>query len=203
MSLSVPADAFPSVPEFLQLPAAQSFDPSQPLTLSWKPMAGGTANDFIGLWVSTETDDDAVFGTPDFLTGQALNGTATSVTIPSGTMRPGRTYEVELEFVHPTTRDTTTLPGSTLLVAFSRVTQTRITAAGTVQKPELTLTSTADGRWAIRVTGDVGINYVLEATSQLGAGWEGLTNFRILDGSFEYIDGVARQHRFYRVREGF
>lgn len=203
VSLNMPADAFPSIPEFVQLTAAQSFDPAQPLTLSWKPMVGGTANDFIGLWVSTETDDDTVFGTPDILTGQALNGTATSVTIPPGTMRPGRTYEVELEFVHPTTRDTATWPGSTVVVAFSRVTQTRITAAGTVQKPELSLTPTADGRWAIRVSGDGGINYVLEATSQLGAGWEGLMNFRIMGGSFEYIDGLPRQHRFYRVREGF
>lgn len=107
------------------------------------------------------------------------------------------------EFIHLTTRDTATWLGSTVVVAFSRVTQTRIMAAGTVQKPELTLTPTADGRWSIRVTGDVGINYVLEATSQLGAGWEGVTNFRMMGGSFDYIDGALRQHRFYRVREGF
>ncbi len=203
VTLNVPADAYPSTPEVLNLAAAQAFDPSQPLTLSWKPMTGGTVNDFIGVFVDPENGGQTVFETPEFHTGQGLNGTATSVTIPAGTLQAGRTYEVELEFVHPTTFDTTTLPGSTLVVAFGRLTHFNITAAGTVAAPVLQIAPLPDGRWRLRVTGESGVNYFLEHASQLGGGWNPLTSFQIFGEAFEFIDGVQSGQRFYRVREGF
>lgn len=203
VNLTVPADTYPSIPELLNLAAAQAFDPALPLTLSWKPMAGGTVNDFIGMWVDPENGGQTVYETPEFQSGQGLNGTATSVTIPAGTFRAGRTYDVELEFARPTTRDTTTLPGSTLVVAFTRITHAQITAAGTVAPPQVQLSPTPDNRWLIRVTGDPGINYVLEATNHLGTGWNSLVNFQIFGDAFEWTDGFQSTQRFYRVREGF
>jgi len=202
-TLTTPGDAYPSVPEFQNLSAAQGFDPAQPLALAWKPMVGGTANDFIGLWIEPTNGGDSVFETPEFFSGQGLTGTATSLTIPAGTMRPGRTYDVELEFVHPTTRDTATLPGSTLVVAFTRITHVQITAAGMVTPPQVRLSPTPDNRWLLRVTGDPGVNYVLEATNQLGSGWNAMANFQIFGDAFEWTDGMPSGQRFYRVREGF
>lgn len=203
VTLNVPADAYPSTPELLNLAAAQGVDPALPLTLTWKPMVGGTVNDFIGVWVDPENGGQTVYETPEFQSGQGLNGSATSVTIPAGTLKSGRTYQVELEFVHPTTFDTTTLPGSTLVVAFGRLTHFNITAAGTVVPPQVQLSPSQDHRWLIRVTGDSGINYVLEATNQLGTAWNSVVNFQIFGEAFEWTDGTQSRERFYRVREGF
>jgi hypothetical protein len=201
--LPLPSDAYPSPPELLNLVAAQTFDPAQPLTLSWKPMVGGTVNDFIGLWVDSGNSGHSVFETPEFQSGQALKGTATSVTIPAGTMRPGRSYDVELEFGHPTTIDTTSLPGSTFVVAFTRLTQVQINAAGAVVPPRIQLTPSQAGHWHLRVTGDPGVNYVLEATPQLGGSWNAVGEFQIFGEAFTFDDWDPSGQRFYRVRERF
>lgn len=203
-ALTVPPDAYPSVPEFLNLAATQGFDPAQPLTLTWKPMAGDTVNDFIGLWIEPEHGGDSVFETPDFLSGQSLNGAATSVTVPAGTMRAGRSYRMELEFAHPAAFDVTTLPGSVLVVAYTRLTQATLIAAGTVAPPVLQLAQEpGSSRWRVRVTGESGINYVLEAATQLDGPWAPLVNFQIFGDAHEFYDGVLNPRRFYRVREGF
>ncbi len=201
VALDLPPAAYPSVPEFLNLAAAQGFDPAQPLTLTWKPMAGGTVDDFIGLWVEPQQGGESVFETPEFLDRQKLNGTATAVTIPAGTMKAGRTYDVELEFAHPTTFDTTTVPGATLVVAYTRLTHATITAAGTVAPPAIRAVQDPDGRWRFRVTGENGVNYVLETVLQLGGGWTAIANFQIFGEAHEINDAMLNQQRFYRVRE--
>jgi len=170
------------------------------LTLNWKPTAGGSTVDSTGLWIEPMNGGDSVFQTPEFGSAGALDGTANAVTIPASTMRAGRSYSVEIEFIHLASMDTTTLPGSSLVVAYLRTTRAQITAAGVIAGPQITLTPWPNNQWNVRVTGDSGINYVLEATSQLGTGWERLVNFQIFGNAFEFTDGTLHDQRYYQVR---
>jgi len=85
----------PSAPHLTNLVAAQAVDSTQPFTLHWDPFAGGTAADSIVAGLTTNWQSPNI-GAPG-----ALNGTATSVSIPAGIMEPGKTYSASVGFSHP------------------------------------------------------------------------------------------------------
>jgi hypothetical protein len=110
VALNVAGDAYPNVPHVTNFASTQAIDPSVDLTVTWDAFAGGTSGDFVQLAI----DDDqrsAVFysGLPG--AANALDGTATSVRIPAGTLQPGRSYHAELLFTKIVSRDTTGYPG--------------------------------------------------------------------------------------------
>ena len=84
----------PSAPHLTNLLAAQSVDATQPFTLRWDPFAGGTAADYIAAGLGT------AWQSPSIGSSNALSGTATSVTIPAGTLAPGTTYQGSVGFSH-------------------------------------------------------------------------------------------------------
>jgi hypothetical protein len=84
---------------------------NRPLVLQWDPWAGGTADDVIRLRIE-DADNELVFETPGRGNAGHLNGLATSVTIPAGTLAPGQTYEGQLVFERIALSDETTLPGA-------------------------------------------------------------------------------------------
>src|SRR5260221_3884154 len=86
--------AQPSAPHLANLLAAQTVDSTQPFTLQWDPFAGGTATDYIAAGLGT------TWQSPSIGSSNALNGTATSVTIPAGTLAPGTTYNASVGFSH-------------------------------------------------------------------------------------------------------
>jgi hypothetical protein len=90
------ATAYPPAPRV-------HFDPTQPvpaqqeLRIVWDAWPGATANDFIQLRIEN-SDDDMVFETPDFDDKDALDGRATSATVPANTLIPGKSYKARLSF---------------------------------------------------------------------------------------------------------
>jgi len=89
---------YPPAPQVLNLPNLQSLDASQDLTLSWNAWVGGTAEDTI--LVSVSNGWKTVFASPNPGRTGALDGTATTCTIPAGTLVPGDSYTVTIKFVH-------------------------------------------------------------------------------------------------------
>lgn len=89
--------AQPNAPHVSNYDAAQSMNPSQPFTVTWDPFVGGTAADLVSLSVGYHA-----FQTPSPGTNGALNGLATSVTIPAGTLVPNSNYVAQLIFFHVT-----------------------------------------------------------------------------------------------------
>lgn len=199
-TIAVPPDDFPSVPEFLGIPSPGSIDATQDLTLSWSPMLNGAPTDFITLRLETTDGQDDVFETPEFPDPDTLDGTATSVIIPSGTLAPGRTYELNIEFIHPVVMDTESIPGSRVVAAFARSTQTTLTTAGIPDSVVLQISVPATGRTRIRVNGPQNAEYMLEYTPTLGEGWIPHTQFRISTDGFEVEEDAGEAARFYRVR---
>ena len=86
----------PSAPPHLtNYLAAQSINPAQPFVLGWDPFPGGTAADCIYVEIY-----GGVFQTPAIGSVGALNGTATSVVIPAGTLQPNSHYSGCVTFYH-------------------------------------------------------------------------------------------------------
>jgi len=86
----------PGAPRLANLAAAQAVDSTQPFTLSWDPFVGGTPTDYIQAVLTTN------WQSPNIGTAGALDGTATSVTIPVGILAPGKTYTASVGFSHAT-----------------------------------------------------------------------------------------------------
>jgi hypothetical protein len=86
----------PNAPHIGNYSAAQAVNASQPFTLTWAPFTGGTANDFI--WVEVQGEWES----PDPFTVGALNGTATSVTIPAGKLHVNSNYTASVGFYRAT-----------------------------------------------------------------------------------------------------
>lgn len=82
---------FPPLPYITNYDDLQNVDSRADTTVSWSAWTNGTTSDNIVL-VLTNGDDELLD------TGTTYNGTATSVTIPEDTMRPGRTYSLTVKF---------------------------------------------------------------------------------------------------------
>jgi hypothetical protein len=94
-TVDLPASlAQPGAPHIANYTAAQSVDPAQPFALEWDAFPGGTASDFIYVSVGA-IYTTAMPGAPN-----ALPGTATSFSIPAGTLKSGKTYDTTVAFYH-------------------------------------------------------------------------------------------------------
>src|SRR5438552_8477590 len=104
-ALNLPADAYPTTPQILNFTAGQSINSATNFIVTWSAFSGGASTDFIAF----EVDDSmgmTVFSTPDLFALGALDGTATSVTIPGVTLAAGTTFNGRLLFVKGSNRDT-------------------------------------------------------------------------------------------------
>src|SRR6185436_2467917 len=78
-------------PAIQNFAAAQAIDPTNNYTLSWAPLMGGTASDFIQLTIENDSGA-ALFETASIGKSGALNGLSNPVTIPSLPPLPAPTY---------------------------------------------------------------------------------------------------------------
>ena len=98
VTVNLPAYTPPNAPQVINYNAAQSVNPSQPFTLNWNTFTNGGSAD----WIFLEMGGNPVpiFQTPLYGQPNALNGTATSVTIPAGTLPANSTNHPFLAFYH-------------------------------------------------------------------------------------------------------
>ncbi len=122
--VNLPAGGQPNAPHVANYAAAQSIDASQPFTLTWDPFQGGTAADAIDVSIGD------VFNSPEQGRTNALRGTATSITIPAGTLAPGSNYEASIIFIRPVA---TTNAGYATFTFRSTTTSFQIQTMGTNQ----------------------------------------------------------------------
>ncbi len=97
-------------------------------TFTWDPFIGGTVNDYIQFQIkdssSTNNNSDGVFKTGQPLQSGALNGTATSVTVPAGTLTPGNTnLTLKLIYARFSSTDVATYPGVAGFAAYAKQTK--------------------------------------------------------------------------------
>jgi len=81
----------PNAPHLTNYAALQAVNASQPVTLGWDAFSGGTASDFISVWVGD-------WSSPDYGKPGTVNGTARSVTIPAGVLAANSNYTASVGF---------------------------------------------------------------------------------------------------------
>jgi hypothetical protein len=176
-SVPLPAgSALPNAPTLSDYDAAQAIDPTKDFTLSWAPFTGGRTKDVITIVLTGSLG--TVFKSDDFGCPGALNGTSTSILIPSNTLSSSQTYRAEIGFVKVGTLDTNSVHGDALLAGTEAFTiATVATASETTSAPVLTNTTRLSGgtiQFDLATT--PGVTYTIQFNEDLNnsAGWSSL-----------------------------
>jgi hypothetical protein len=205
IGLDMSVENYPNDPTVLNFSTLASVNPTNALVLSWTAMTSPGANDFIRVTVKN-TFSREVFETS--LPGEvgALAGSATSVTIPAGTLAPGRTYEVQLRFAKSADLDTSSYPGVRAQAAFAKVTLFDLTTIGVPLRPRLEVLGVTNGQINLRVHGEYRSTYSLDSSMTPGSFnyiFTGRTETRTSDGmgTFDFTDFNSSTMRFFRAFE--
>ncbi|MGD0261919.1 MAG: hypothetical protein ABSD29_19290 [Verrucomicrobiota bacterium] len=204
--LTLPSAAYPNPPQLTvsNFAAAQAINPLSPFTLQWNAIPGATTSDFI--WVhATDTNDNVVFSTPipPIDPRDALNGTVTSVIIPTNTFQPGQAYTGWIILSQITSENTTEypgVPGVTLVAAMTSFPLALASATPVVGQPA----RLSSNLFQFQLSGMADQNYTVQVSTNLGStNWHTLliTN---LSGSPVFIQDnrATNIQRFYRVMLG-
>jgi hypothetical protein len=205
--LSMPSAAYPNPPHVSNFAAAQAINPLSPFTLQWDSIPGATTND--SLWVfATDSGGNVVFSTPKPSTDRlaALNGTATSVVIPTNTFQPGHAYTGWITFFHTTSLNMTEYPGIAGVTIVAAMTSFPLALASSSLPMLSQPTRISTTQFGFLLSGVPGQNYtVLVATNAARplTNWSTLliTNLSASPALIQDNQATNKQ-RFYRVKVG-
>ncbi len=121
VTFNLTGSAYPNAPHVANFPAAQAVRAEADFTLRWDAFTGGTTNDHIRIEIEDAPNTNNVpetsspLGQRIFRTGDprdvaALDGTATFVVLPAGTLFPGHNYRARITFAKVTGVDTNSYP---------------------------------------------------------------------------------------------
>jgi hypothetical protein len=125
---------YPSVPQLSNYDAAQSINAASGFALAWNPFIDGTTQDHIDVQIEDSLDAE-VFDTPGHGNAGALDGLATSVTVPAFTLQPAEVYEARILFQKILRADDAGYPGVVGRVGYSARTFAVITTAPVANPP--------------------------------------------------------------------
>jgi len=97
VTFDITSTDFPDAPVISDYSALQSIDSTSDLTISWSAWADGTSSDFIIIRIENSNGGTVYEINPGDT--DALDGTATQVTIPAGTLSSGLSYTLEVQFI--------------------------------------------------------------------------------------------------------
>lgn len=197
--LSMPSDAYSNTPQITNYTDAQSINPSNSFTIGWLAFSGGTSGDFIRLTLRDSSGDKS-FDTGDFGSPDAFNGTNLSSVIPANTLYSGEVYLGELMFSHLTTIDSTSIPGATGAVVFTKKTSFSVKTTGTVPSINLHVLGLTNGTFQFSFTSQPGKNYQVQFADQLSE-WQDFlfTNATSSETVISDTFSSGNPKRFFRV----
>jgi hypothetical protein len=196
VTVNLPASmVHPNAPRIANFAAAQAVNASQPFQLSWDAFQGGTANDYIAVSIG-DTFETPVAGAPG-----ALNGTATSVTIPAGTFQPNSNDTANLTFDRFTGKSKASYTTSASL---STTTEFPLVTSGGGGTGPLILTNAAwsGGVFAFDVISSPGQTFAVEYSSTLITNqWLSLLTTNSATGLLRVTHTGANPYLFYRAKK--
>jgi hypothetical protein len=104
-------NTYPNAPYIDNISNLQAQNANGYIVVTWQPLAGGTADDFIQLRIE-DSAGDLVWETDDLGEAGALDGTSTFALIKAGKLKPATRYAATLLFEKSCGRDTTSYPGA-------------------------------------------------------------------------------------------
>ena len=196
LTVSLPAFAQPNAPQVLNYTAAQSINPALPFAVSWNTFTNGGSTDWIFFLIGGGSGGP-LFSTPLYSEPGFLPGTATSATIPAGTLQAGSNYVANVAFYH---LSLATNNGIVNAAFIGSVTQFQLSTATNASSPPL-LNITRSGTnvvlsWPTNATG-----FHLEAAGTLVSPvWN--TNFpapAVVGTNNVLTNGTAPSPQFFRL----
>jgi len=185
----------PNAPHIANYTAAQSVNPAQPFQLSWDAFQGGTAADHISVSIG-ET-----FQSPDAGNPGALNGTATSFTIPAGTLQAGSNYSTTISFFRSTGGTNASYATNAYVATSTEFNLVTTSGPGTAPLV-LTNASWSNGTFRFDVISTPGQTLTVEFSStMLTNQWQELITINNTDGVARITHPVGNQYLFYRARK--
>ena len=169
--------SYPPTPQILNYAAAQAIDASANFVLKWNGFTGATANDSIAI---TLQNGAWSWTAPDPCVPRPLTNTATSVTIPAGTLQAGTTYNASLDYSRMTYSASNAIPDMSL-AAFLRKTvnlQIRTTGGSGGQARFIGWRVLPNGNVEFKLQGTPGSSYLLQSTTNFTTptAWGTVTN---------------------------
>jgi uncharacterized repeat protein (TIGR01451 family) len=128
-NLTMPSAGYPKPLHVNNWVAAQMVNPTQDMTIVWDALPGGTKADLVGISIQDEVNDQDVFSTPDPGQPGVLDGTTTSVTVPSNTFSSTDRYLAILTYIKDPVRDFTSFPGAQGIAGHASITSFEIQMA--------------------------------------------------------------------------
>ena len=201
--LYLPTPVYPSTPHISNYAAAQTINSGHDFTVQWDAYAGGTTNDNIWL-IIVDLDGNQVFSTPtDDLS--SLKGTATSATIPAGTLQPGNDYSGTVFFFRVLSTNTTGYPGAvgqTLASTETTFNLSTISTPPTVGQP----TRVSPTQFGFYLGGVPGSNYIVLTSTNLSIPLSNWLTLLITNlpapSAFIQDNHATNKQRFYRILTG-
>jgi hypothetical protein len=193
------------VPQINNYPALQSVDAGADMPVQFNGIPGATGNDLISFSVSTGSG--SVFFLPNPCLNLPLPNTATSLTIPKGTLQAGQTYEATLSYNHTSDQNSSVadFPGAAV---FTRTTSFRIITSGgggQAAPPRfVAYTRLPDGSFQMKVTGSPSSTYTILSSTDLTT-WAAIsTQQTSAAGEINFTDVQAKSatRMYYRARSG-
>lgn len=205
VTLNPGSESFPAAPTIRNFSTTQNWDSTQPFTITWDPMPGGTSSDAIFLYIEGENDD--FFETPCIGEPGVLDGNATSITIPANTLPPGSTLDAELVFAKINTNDTTQYPGVRSVAGIGTITRFEIQTSGDPFIPLVDLRKTST-LTSVKITGVRGDIFDVQASNNL-INWNYVGTVWLSDnpdgflssGTLEDFSDPGAVRRFYRIED--
>lgn len=190
----------PAAPHIANWDAARAIDPAQPFTLTWDPLAGGSAGDCVYVEIY-----GGLFKTPNLGETGAMNGTATSVVIPAGTLQPNQTYAGSITFYH-----VQLLTNGTAYVSLAyRASTTEFElATGSGSTTPMVITNAtvavASGKFTFEVGCSPGQIIVERSASLQPGSWQAFYTTNATGNVVRITDDLAPSgsNLFYRARKG-
>ncbi|MGD0411683.1 MAG: Ig-like domain-containing protein [Verrucomicrobiota bacterium] len=203
VTVNLPASLLqPGAPQISNYTAAQSVNPAQAFTLTWDSFGGGTATDFVYVFIGS------AFSTAPPGTSNALAGTATSVTIPANTLQPGSNYDSFISFYHLILPSNTVSAGYTTAAYRYAATEFNLTTtSGTTTPVILTNASWSGHTFSFNVTSAAGQSLVIQYNTNappLANQWQTLLATTNATGVVQVSDSAntTNRHVFYRAHTG-
>lgn len=133
-TLPLTGNAWPPAPRLSNWYEANRITANQPFTLRWDPLPGASAADF--LQVRVTANGSVLFETAAHpKAAGALNGLATSVTLPAGILPPGGTAEASILYFRPNHTDSFSYPRTPGVAGYASETQALLRARGGAFNP--------------------------------------------------------------------
>lgn len=163
----LPADNYPPAPVFANFNALQFVDITQPFTITWNPWVGGTPNDLIVARIEDHLQNK-FFQSGGLGENGALDGTATSIVIPTNTLPAGQTFEIHITFIRFAAVNTAAYPGVLLMSDFQTRTKINTTTHGAAQPAVLGLSPGSNpNQFQLSAQVLPGFSYRLDGSSNL------------------------------------